>query len=218
MTAARKPMVEARAALLMELRSLGVRDSAVLRAVEEVPRALFVPEALAHRAWENTALPIGRGQTISQPLIVALMTQALELDKRQKVLEVGTGSGYQTAVLARLARRVYTIERHAALLREAEERFKALGLRNVVTRLGNGFNGWPEVAPFSRILVTAAAKEVPPPLLAQLAIGGRMVIPTGPVGGHQEILLIEREEAGYKTTPLGPVRFVPLIDAAPERH
>ncbi|MFZ5609880.1 MAG: protein-L-isoaspartate(D-aspartate) O-methyltransferase [Pseudomonadota bacterium] len=211
-------MVEARAALLMELRSLGVRDSAVLRAVEEVPRALFVPEALAHRAWENTALPIGRGQTISQPLIVALMTQALELDKRQKVLEVGTGSGYQTAVLARLARRVYTIERHAALLREAEERFKALGLRNVVTRLGNGFNGWPEVAPFSRILVTAAAKEVPPPLLAQLAIGGRMVIPTGPVGGHQEILLIEREEAGYKTTPLGPVRFVPLIDAAPERH
>lgn len=205
------------ASLLLELRSLGIKDSAVLNAIEMTPREAFVPEALAHRAWENTALPIGRGQTISQPLVVALMTQALQVDKDQTVLEVGTGSGYQAAVLAALAKRVYTIERHAVLMREAEARFKELDLRNIVTRLGNGFNGWPEVAPFSRILVTAAAERLPQPLLDQLSVGGRMIIPVGPVGGHQDIVMVERDEKGYRTTPMGPVRFVPLVDAGPER-
>lgn len=205
------------ASLLLELRSLGIKDSAVLNAIEKTPREAFVPEALAHRAWENTALPIGRGQTISQPLVVALMTQALQVDKDQTVLEVGTGSGYQAAVLAALAKRVYTIERHAVLMREAEARFKQLDLRNIVTRLGNGFNGWPEVAPFSRILVTAAAERLPQPLLDQLSVGGRMIIPVGPVGGHQDIVMVERDIKGYRTTPMGPVRFVPLVDAGPER-
>lgn len=209
---------ESIAALLMELRSLGVKDKKVLNAIESVPREEFVPEALVHRAWENTALPIGRGQTISQPLVVALMTQALQLDKSHKVLEVGTGSGYQGAILARLAKRVYTIERHAVLLKEAESRFAALELRNVITKLGNGFNGWPEVGPFPRIMVTAAAEELPQPLLDQLDIGGRMVIPIGPVNGHQEIVLVERTESGYSTTPMGPVRFVPLVDEGPLRN
>ena len=206
------------AALLMELRSLGVKDKKVLTAIEQVPREEFVPEALIHRAWENTALPIGRAQTISQPLVVALMTQALQLDKSHKVLEVGTGSGYQGAVLARLAKRVYTIERHAVLLKEAESRFAALELRNVITKLGNGFNGWPEVGPFPRIMVTAAAEELPQPLLDQMEIGGRMVIPIGPVNGHQEIVLVERNEDGYSTTPMGPVRFVPVVDEGPLRN
>ncbi|MGD8325616.1 MAG: protein-L-isoaspartate(D-aspartate) O-methyltransferase [Sphingomonadales bacterium] len=206
------------AALIMELRSLGVKDKQVLSAIEQVPREEFVPEALSHRAWENTALPIGRAQTISQPLVVALMTQALQLDKSQKVLEVGTGSGYQAAILAHLAKRVYTIERHAVLLKEAESRFAALELRNIITKLGNGFNGWPEVGPFPRILVTAAAEELPQPLLDQLEIGGRMVIPVGPVNGHQDIVLVERTDGGYTTTPMGPVRFVPLVDEGPLRN
>ena len=150
--------------LLMELRSHGVTDTGVLSAVERVPREIFVPDSFKEHAYENTALPIGMGQTISQPSVVAFMTQALELTDRMKVLEVGTGSGYQAAILSKLARRVYTIERHKGLLREAERRFGELKLRNVVTKLGDGSKGWPEQAPFDRILVTAAATEIPPAL------------------------------------------------------
>jgi protein-L-isoaspartate(D-aspartate) O-methyltransferase len=197
--------------LIMELRSAGISDSAVLNAIERVPREIFVPDSFSDQAYENTALPIGMGQTISQPSVVAFMTQALELNDRMKVLEIGTGSGYQAAILAKLARRVYTIERHRGLLREAERRFAELKLRNVVTRLGDGSKGWPEQAPFDRILVTAAATEIPQVLVEQLAIGGVLVAPIGKHGGDQTLIRLRRTEAGTTQEPLWAVRFVPLV-------
>src|SRR6202040_2812840 len=147
--------------LIMELRALGVTDTRVLGAIERVPREAFLPDTFRDRAYENVALPVGHGQTISQPLVVAHMTEALEVGERHKVLEIGTGSGYQTAVLARLCRRVFTIERHRALLKEAEKRGAELRLHNVTSRFGDGTKGWPEQAPFDRIIVTAAAPELP---------------------------------------------------------
>jgi len=197
--------------LIMELRSAGITDTAVLAAIERVPRELFVPESFADQAYENTALPIGMGQTISQPSVVAFMTQALGLTDRMKVLEVGTGSGYQAAILSKLARRVYTIERHKGLLREAEKRFAELKLRNVVTKLGDGSKGWPEQAPFERILVTAAATEIPQPLIDQLAIGGVLVGPFGKQGGDQNLIRLTRTESGTTQETLWAVRFVPLV-------
>ncbi|HEX4889141.1 MAG TPA: protein-L-isoaspartate(D-aspartate) O-methyltransferase [Alphaproteobacteria bacterium] len=197
--------------LIMELRRQGVTSPAVLMAIERTPRELFLPETMRDRAYENTALPIGQGQTISQPYIVGFMSQELKLNKRLVVLEIGTGSGYQAAVLARLCRRVYTIERHRSLLQSAEAIFRELGLHTISTRLGDGYKGWPEQAPFQRIIVTAAATEPPPLLLEQLAIGGFMLIPIGPTWDTQNIVRITRRESGYDTQELLPVRFVPMV-------
>jgi len=193
-----------------QLAGRGIREGRVLAAMAWVPREWFLPAHLAGSAYEDAPLPIGSGQTISQPLIVALMTEALAPRRRDTVLEIGTGSGYQTAILARLARRVYTIERLPDLLVEAEERFRRLGLRNIETRLGDGASGWPERAPFQGIMVTAAAPSVPTPLTEQLAPGGRLVIPIGDLAS-QELVILERGPAGLVERRAGGVRFVPLI-------
>jgi len=204
------------ARMILDLRREGVTDTRILGAMEKVPREMFVPEAFRDQAYANMALPIGFGQTVSQPLVVALMTQALAPTDRMTVLEIGTGSGYQAAVLAQLCRRLYTVERHAELLREAEGRFKALGLHTIVTRKGDGTKGWPGQAPFQRIMVTAAADGVPDALADQLAEGGRLVVPVGPQGADQELIRIERTSSGFETQSMGPVRFVPLVACAPQ--
>src|SRR5216117_3348161 len=218
-----------------QLAGRGIRDCRVLAAMGWVPREWFLPPHLASEAYEDAPLPIGSGQTISQPLIVALMTEALAPRRRDRVLEIGTGSGYQTAILARLAGRVYTIERLPDLLVEAEERFRRLGLTNIETRLGDGaagwpecgvgtlgaaavtmmpwngaHSGWPECAPFQGIIVTAAAPSVPTPLTEQLALGGRLVIPIGDLAS-QELVILQRGPAGMVERRAGGVRFVPLI-------
>jgi protein-L-isoaspartate(D-aspartate) O-methyltransferase len=205
------------ARLVLELRRAGIRDHRVLAAIERVPRERFVPPAFADQAWENVALPIGHGQTISQPLVVALMTEALEPGERMKVLEIGTGCGYQAAVLARLCRRVFTIERHRPLSQEAEARFAALRLHNVTARFGDGTKGWPEQAPFDRIIVTAAAAELPPPLLDGLAEGGVLVAPIGEARREQELVRVRRAASGFVEENLGPVRFVPLVAGLPRK-
>lgn len=199
--------------LIMRLRNAGIHDTDVLSAMERIPRDVFVPEELQDQAYEDTALPIGRGQTISQPLIVAAMTQALELnDRHNKVLEVGTGSGYQTCILAQLCRRVYSIERHRPLLENTEGVFDHFKLRNITAIVGDGMKGWPDQAPFDRIIVTAAARDKPPqPLFDQLKDGGIMVIPVA-VNGEQ-ILRRYKKEADdvYAMKDLMGVRFVPLL-------
>lgn len=200
--------------LLMALRNAGVSDKQVLAAIERTPRNVFVPEGFQDQAFQNRPLPIDCGQTISQPFVVAAMTEALKVDDRCKVLEIGTGSGYQAAVLARLARRVYTVERYRTLAKEAEARFAALRLTNIVTRIGDGAKGWPEQAPFDRIIVTAAAPERPDALLEQLKEGGLAVAPVqnGPV---QTLMRYERAEGGaISETALFDVRFVPLVPGA----
>ena len=202
--------------LIMELRRNGVGDTRVLSAIERVPRELFVPKPFDDQAYDNTALPIGCGQTISQPMVVGMMTQALDPGDRMKVLEIGTGSGYQTAILAQLCRRVYTIERHRDLLRDAEQRLLALGCSNVTAKVGDGTKGWPEQAPFDRILVTAAAAEMPETLLQQLGVGGIMVLPLGPRPENQHVVRVTRTEDGFQTERLWAVRFVPLISGMPE--
>lgn len=202
--------------LLMELRRSGVTDTNVLSAIEKVPRGTFVSEPFLDQAWDNAALPIGCGQTISQPLVVALMTQALELTPRMKVLEIGTGSGYQAAVLASLVRRVFTLERHRALLAEAEARFRALRITNIVAMLGDGMKGWPAQAPFDRILLTAAARELPPALLAQLGEGGILVAPVDTGPDRQDVVRVRRTAEGFSTETLFPVRFVPLLPGVPD--
>jgi protein-L-isoaspartate(D-aspartate) O-methyltransferase len=200
------------AQLIAVLREQGVTDEKVLAALERIPRELFVPLTFQDHAWDNTALPIGHGQTVSQPQIVAMMTAALELNHRSKVLEIGTGSGYQTAVLARLARRVYSIERHPELLADAEARLKQLRVTNVETLAGDGTLGWPDQAPFDRIIVTAAADEaVPPALLDQLGPRGIMVVPVAHSAIDQRLLRLVRAKDGIETTDLGGVRFVPLV-------
>lgn len=204
--------------LLMDLRNAGVSDTRVLAAIERIPREAFVEETFVDQAYANQALPINCGQTISQPLVVGLMTQALELTDRHKVLEVGTGSGYQAAILSKLARRVYTIERHRDLLAEAEHRFKALKLHNITTMVGDGYKGWPGQQPFDRILVTAAARIVPPDLVAQLSDeGGIMVLPVGDTNAlNQEVIRVRKEGKQFKSERLFPVRFVPLVEGVPE--
>jgi len=204
--------------LIMALRRSGIVDTAVLNAVERIPREDFVPEAFHDQSYEDKALPIGQGQTISQPQIVAMMTQALELTTRHKVLEIGTGSGYQAAVLSRLARRVYTIERHRPLLQEAEQRFAKLRIHNITSIAGDGMKGWPAQAPFDRIIITAAAVELPETLLAQLAVGGIMVLPIGPERGDQELFKLRRTEAGFESGKLCDVRFVPLLPGVPQER
>lgn len=200
-----------KARLVLALRSAGVTDPAVARVMEQIPREAFVPEIFRERAYEDLALPIGYHQTLSQPGIVGVMTQALKLTDRHKVLEVGTGSGYQTAVLARLARRVYTVERHKELLAEAEARLEALNVHNVVAQAGDGTLGWPQQAPFDRIIVTAAAADVPPVLADQLRDDGLMVVPIDLDGVNQSIVRVWREEDGFATEEIRDVKFVPLI-------
>lgn len=197
--------------LIMSLRNQGIRDQRVLVAMERVPREKFVSDAFVDKAYEDQSLPIECGQTISQPYVVAFMTQQLELGERMKVLEIGTGSGYQTAVLSHLCLRVYTIERYRTLLREAEARFKALNILNVTSMAGDGTEGWPAQAPFDRIIVTAAASEVPQVLIDQLKIGGIMVLPVDKGRNEQELIKITRQEDGVRRESLLPVRFVPLV-------
>jgi protein-L-isoaspartate(D-aspartate) O-methyltransferase len=202
--------------LVMELRRQGVTDKDVLSAIERVPRELFVPPTFHDQAYENTALPIGHGQTISQPAVVAYMTQALALGPRMKVLEIGTGCGYQAAVLARLCRRVYSIERHRELLREAEARFAELRLRNITARHGDGTKGWPEQAPFDRIIVTAAAPQVPDALFEQLGPEGILIAPVGRNAQEQALVRYRRAADGWQSETLWTVRFVPLVEGAAE--
>jgi protein-L-isoaspartate(D-aspartate) O-methyltransferase len=203
--------------LILELRRHGVTDTKICAVIERLPRELFVPDAFLDQAYENTALPIGCHQTLSAPVIVGRMSQALELNERIKVLEVGTGSGYHAAVLSKLCRRVYTIERHRELLEEAEQRFNQLGLSNITWKVGDGTLGWPEQAPFERIVVTAAAMDVPPVLAQQLAPGGLMVVPVDDGVGDPRLLRVRRDAEGLETEDLGPIRFVPLI-ADPHRR
>ncbi|MGB0683646.1 MAG: protein-L-isoaspartate(D-aspartate) O-methyltransferase [Magnetovibrionaceae bacterium] len=203
--------------LLLSVRSGGVTDPKVLGRIEAVDRSLFVPDSFRDQAFNDTALPIGHHQTISQPLVVGLMTQALEVSPRQKVLEIGTGSGYQSAVLAPLCRRLYTIERHKPLAAEAEARFRHLRLDNITTCVGDGTRGWPEQAPFERIIVTAAAPDLPPVLMDQLAPGGIMILPVGE-SGHQRLLKVTApadEHGEPEILDLLGVAFVPLVEGGP---
>jgi protein-L-isoaspartate(D-aspartate) O-methyltransferase len=200
------------AKLILALRSQGVTDPKVLGAIEKIPRELFVPELFQDRSWEDSALPIACGQTISQPFIVGLMTQALRVEPRFRVLEIGTGSGYQTAVLSRLCRFVYSVERYRTLLGEAEARLKQLGVSNVFTRFGDGGEGWPEQAPFDRILVTAAAPDEPKTLLSQLKPNGILVAPVGKGPVQQLKRYMPDGKGGFEVETLCEVRFVPLLD------
>ena len=202
--------------LTMELRRQGISDTGVLAALERIPREAFVPPTFHDQSYENRALPIGQGQTLSAPEVVARMTQALAVERRMRVLEIGTGSGYQAAVLSRLCRRLYTVERIAPLLQEAEARFAELRLHNITTRLVDGQVGWPEQAPFERIIATAAAAEIPEGLVDQLAPGGFLVLPVGRRGRPQRLLRITRLETGIAEEDLGEVRFVPLLDGIQE--
>ena len=196
---------------VLDLRRRGIMDASVLRAMEEVPRERFVMSAHAGAAYQDRALPIACGQTISQPYVVAYMTEQLAVEPRHHVLEVGTGSGYQAAVLSRLANRVTTIERYRTLANAARIRLKALRYDNVRILVGDGTGGAPEWGPFDRIIVTAAAAHVPQALLDQLVEGGIMVLPVGPSEGHQTLVRIARTERGVERTDLIAVRFVPLL-------
>lgn len=211
-------LVQKKLRLLMELRRAGIGDARVLGAIEKTPREKFVPPAFEDQAYENLALPIGDGQTVSQPYVVALMTEKLELGERHNALEIGTGSGYQTAVLARLCRRVFSVERHRDLLRDAERRFGELRLRNIVCRFGDGTKGWPEQAPYDRVIVTAAAAEVPATLVDGLAQDGILVAPVGEDHRDQQLLRIRRHDDVFSIENLGLVRFVPLVAGLPRRN
>jgi len=209
---AAQDIAERKMRFLFALRSRGVTDARVLTAMENVDRGLFVRGLFAERAYEDMPLPIACGQTISQPSIVGLMTQALSVQPRDTVLEVGTGSGYQAAILAQLGRRVYTVDRHRRLVAEARELFRRLGLVNITAFAADGSHGLPDQAPFDRILVTAAAEDPPGPLLSQLKIGGIMVVPVGQSDAVQSLIKVTRGDAGYEYEELRPVRFVPLVE------
>ena len=203
--------------LILRLRRAGITDQRVVSAIEAVPRETFVPAESRGEAYAERALPIECGQTISAPVIVGIMTAALDIGDRDRVLEIGTGTGYQTAILARLARRVYTVDRFRTLVATAESRFRTLRLSNITTMVGDGMNGWPEQAPFDRIVVTAAADQVPDALKKQVRVGGVIVMPVGPVDGVQKLMRLERSEAGFAERSLADVRFVPLIPGKAER-
>ncbi len=203
---------EAKMQFLFALRSRGVMDKRVLEAMEKIDRGAFVKGLFAERAYEDMPLPIACGQTISQPSVVGLMTQALQVEPRHKVLEIGTGSGYQAAILSLLARRVYTLDRHRRLVREAQEVFDALGLTNITAMAVDGTRGLPEQAPFDRILITAAAEDPPGPLLEELKVGGVMVVPVGQSDAVQVLIKVSRTETGFDYEELRQVRFVPLIE------
>ncbi|MEM1387178.1 MAG: protein-L-isoaspartate(D-aspartate) O-methyltransferase [Pseudomonadota bacterium] len=197
---------------LFALRSRGVTEKRVLQVMEQVDRGAFVRGHFAERAYDDLPLPIGCGQTISQPAVVGMMTQALALTGRETVLEIGTGSGYQAAILSQLARRVYTVERHRRLVHEARDAFEALGLTNITAVMADGSFGLPEQAPFDRILVTAAAEDPPGPLLAQLREGGIMVVPVGQSDAVQRLIRVTKTADGLEYEELAPVRFVPLVE------
>lgn len=202
---ARERMVEA------HLRARGIRDARVIDAMRRVPREAYVPEADRAHAYLDGPLAIGCGQTISQPYVVAFMTEALALAADDVVLEIGTGSGYQTAVLAELVREVYSVELVQALSARAERTLAEQGYRNVHLRIGDGYAGWPEHAPYSKIVVTAAPAAVPPALVDQLAVGGRMIVPVGPQGGDQELQVLTKTPDGLDVAHSLPVRFVPMV-------
>ena len=212
--------------LIMTLRRQGIHDNKVLGAIERTARETFVEEPFAHQAWDNSALPIACGQTISQPYVVAYITQELRVESNMRVLELGTGSGYQAAVLSPLCRRVYTIERHRPLLKQAEARFKHLKLDNIVTRHADGLTGWVEQAPFDRIVLSAAVAEVPLNLIEQLKPGGALIAPVGTVpksnefgpaeSFSQHLQRIIRTEAGFEQEVLLPVVFVPMVSGVPQ--
>ena len=206
---ARERMVEE------QIEARGIKDSLVLAAMRKVPRHLFVPERYRSEAYADHPLPIGYGQTISQPYIVAYMTEALRLKGGEKVLEIGTGSGYQAAVLAEIADSVFTIEIIPELAESARERLRRLGYKNIFVLCGDGYRGWPEHAPFDAIIVTAAPDHIPGPLVEQLKVGGRMVIPVGSV--YQELFLVVKTERGVEKRSLLPVRFVPMTGEAQRR-
>jgi protein-L-isoaspartate(D-aspartate) O-methyltransferase len=192
-----------------QIQARGVEDKRVLEAMLKVERHLFVPENMERFAYDDTPLPIGYDQTISQPYIVAYMTEQLRLKPDDRVLEIGTGSGYQAAVLAELVKEVYTVEIVKPLAREAEERFKKLGYKNVFVKHGDGYKGWPDKAPFDAVMITAAPREIPGELIDQMATGGRMIVPVGVL--FQELYLITRQKSGYTTKELMSVRFVPMV-------
>ncbi|HEY7231532.1 MAG TPA: protein-L-isoaspartate(D-aspartate) O-methyltransferase [Pseudolabrys sp.] len=196
---------------LLTLRRRGISNQAVLRAMDEVPREYFVETTFVGSAYADQALPIACGQTISQPYVVAYMTEQLEVDASHRVLEIGTGSGYQAAILSRLAREVVTVERYRTLADQARERLKALGYDNVEVVVGDGFSGWPERAPYDRIVVTAAAETIPQALLDQLADDGIMVLPLGSHEGSQHIIKLTKSQTGTQRENLIPVRFVPML-------
>ncbi len=208
---------DAIAGFLLRLRRLGIADHRLAQAFEAVPRRLFVPHDVRSAAYVERPLPIECGQTISAPEIVGMMTAALDVRPADRVLEIGTGSGYQTAVLARLARRVFSIDRFRTLVEAAEMRFRTLKLDNVTTLVGDGHLGWPGEGPFDRVIVTAAAERVPPALLAQLRPGGVMVLPIGPAEGVQRLVRLVKEESGLSETFVADVRFVPMIPGKAER-
>ncbi len=194
----------------------GIKDSRVLDAMRTVPRHRFVPDDVSAMAYEDGPLPIGYRQTISQPYIVAFMTDAVEVTGKEKVLEIGTGSGYQAAILAEIVQQVFTIEIVEPLAREAEKTLQALGYTNITVRAGDGYQGWPDEAPFDVIILTAAPDHVPQPLMEQLKVGGRLILPTGK--WLQELVLIRRTEAGFEKTSLLPVAFVPMTGEAEKGH
>jgi len=203
--------------LIMSLRKAGIQDMGVLNALETVPREHFIDPLMLDKAYDDIAVPIGRGQTISQPYVVAKMTEALALNDRHKVLEIGTGTGYQACVLSQMCRRVYTIERHKPLHDEAENNFRELNIRNITTLYGDGMKGWPKIhgirqAPFDRITVAAAAREKPPQaLIDQLAVGGIMVAPVGEPGSQMVKRYVKETEDMWSVSDIMPVRFVPLL-------
>ena len=206
-----------RAMIREQIEARGLTNPAVLEALRTTPRHLFVPPGRRDRAYDDCALPIGEGQTISQPYIVALMTSLIEPKPGMRVLEIGTGSGYQAAVLSRCVGAVDTIENHPRLARQAAERFRALGLANIRARMGDGYNGWPGGGPYDAVLVTAAPEKVPPPLLDQLVVGGRLVAPVGSSRNGQELVVVIRTAAGFETTSIAPVMFVPMTGRSERR-
>lgn len=206
-----------RAAMVKQIASQGITDALVLTAMGEVPRHLFVPRALRAHAYENRSLPVGEQQTISQPYIVALMTELARVEPGEKVLEVGTGSGYQAAILAQIGARVYTVEIIPTLVHRAKSTLDSLGYGNIEYRVGDGYRGWPEAAPFGAILVTAAPDHLPQPLVDQLAIGGRLVIQVGAAASEQKLVVVTRTATGTRSEEIIPVRFVPMTGEAERR-
>lgn len=202
---------ERRAMVEHDLKGRGITDKKVLEAMEEIPRHLFVDENLRGKAYKDHPLPIGEGQTISQPYVVALMTEALHLSSTDRVLEIGTGSGYQAAVLAEIVSKVYTIEIRKALAERASKRLKELGYNNIKVKYGDGYFGWKEHGPFDAIIITAAANHIPPPLIKQLREGGRLIVPLGPTVYFQTLTLVEKLDSDLKVKQMGSVRFVPMI-------
>jgi protein-L-isoaspartate(D-aspartate) O-methyltransferase len=210
------PFARRKLSMIMALRKAGVIDLNVLNAMEAVDRSAFVPVHMQDRAWELTTLPIGHGQTLSAPEVVGLMTQALELKKTDKVLEIGTGSGYQTQILSRLCRRVYTIERHQPLMERAKRLLTKLGTRNVEFSYGDGFEGWPDKAPFDAIIITAAPSDVPTRLATQLSSDSRLVLPLGEQGGSQKLIRVSRKNDRFDESYICDVNFVPMLRGLPQ--